>query len=291
MLLLLGIVLPRCTSGQELTLTLRLDSDLYLESQEIWAHVTITNQGSKNEKLQLRVMTESGDGVRFKLSNQIGKVTEYRFRSHIDYSNESPLVVGPKDSLTADFEILSLLADKRLSRSDYLSSMVYLTEGSYRLQAKTRPFSFPQKDTLVSNVVQFRVTKPTGNELRALKLLRNADQTYLDQLQKNEHAIAMVYEKFLTAFPKSKYAPYAYRQLTFLYSYHPLRNDEKLKTFVTKLADDFPNNNRAVRELSKYTADLSEKGNKRDVLEKLAREHPDSKVGKFSKKKLLELQK
>jgi hypothetical protein len=288
-LIFLSIILLQLTYAQDLKLVLKMDSDTYLESQEVWAHVVVVNQSMQSQRVSRIMLAESE--LWFKLCDEKGKTTEPHFNITYCFQQEPSLVLEPADSLSNDLEILMLVANKHLDRAEYLNSTTYLTEGRYTIQAKTHPFSSPVKDTLVSNTVKFKVTIPAGAELKALELLREADQTYLRDLQKNRQGVASAYEDVLATFPKSRYAPYVYRQLIFLYHDTSLHNDQKLGMFVTKLTEDFPDNSRAVRGLSMYVNSPSMKGNKNALLKKLTRDHPNSKVGRFSKQKLLELRK
>jgi hypothetical protein len=141
---------------------------------------------------------------------------------------------------------------------------------------------------LHSNVVRFIVVKPKGREHQALQSLVNADQKYAEDARSN--ATVLAYERFVSSYRQSVYAPYAYYRLIFVhYSLRPKQNNQKVFELIKKLAEAFPNDPQAVYVVSTYAAIIVRDG-KSEILEELSRNLSEAKVGELSRRKLRELQ-
>lgn len=272
--------------SQPLRLTLRLDADTFLECQGIYAYVAVVNRSNSVQEVQPSILGHGATrGIRLQLLDEKNlPVRGTGMVSDDDLGLAKPIRINPGDSLTNIFEIITAFSNSGITGGSYLPTTYYLKSGRYTLQAK----AFTGKDTLQSNVVRFIVVKPTGNELRALQLLREADQKYNQYTGANDNVRIPTYEAFLRSFPRSIYAPHAYRRLIFLYSWQ-IGDKQKAMELVESLAKIFPNDGATLYELGPKIPILLREG-KIGVLEKLAREYPQTKVGQFSKRKLQELE-
>jgi len=274
--------------SQSLRLTLRLDADTFLESQGIYAYVAVINQSSMVQEVQPFILGDDATrGIRLQLLDENGvSVGGTGMVIDDDFGLAKPIRINPGDSLTNIFEIILAFSNSGITGGSYLATTYYLRSGMYTLQAT----AFTGKDTMRSNVVKFEVLKPTGNELRALQLLKKADQLYNRYPQVNLRTTVGAYENFLRQFPNSRYAPHAYKSLIFIFLYsEEERNKEKMYQLLEEFLTRFPEDGGAMHELM-IMAPLLQREGKIGVLEKLAREYPQTKVGQFSKRKLLELQ-
>jgi len=271
--------------AQGLRLSLRMHSDRFLESQAIWVYVALINASPTEEQVQPFVLTDDMTrGIRFRLTTENGAIVPQSIEAIIDdFGTAKPRLISGGDSVTQMFNILPWFSTSGISGAPpYLATMHYLKAGSYRLQA----VQFSGKDTLRSNVVKFTVIKPTGKELEVIETLREADRKYAQN--RHDDGTTIAYEEVVRSFPQSVYAPYVYYQLIFVYySFRP--NIQKVFELITRLAETHSNDPQSLDIISTYTPIMLREG-RRDILEKLSRDYPQTRVGQLSKRKLQELQ-
>jgi len=271
---------------QDLRLTVRLDQDTLLESQAVWAFVTLTNKSATNQVIQPLVLTEDPtEGIRFRLIDETGISMTRSGGVIVEYVEPPNLrIIAPGDSLTQMYDILAWFSTSGIENAPvYLPTQHFLKNGVYQLQA----LQFTGKDTLTSNRVRITILKPSGNAIRTLQVLTEADKKYA--FDRDYDAATYEYEHILRSFPQSVYSPYVYYRSIFIYHHSPIQNYQKVLDLIVKLGESFPNDPQSLHTISTYAPIILREG-RRDILEKFSREYPQTKVGRFSKRKLQELQ-
>jgi hypothetical protein len=271
--------------SQTLRLSLRLQGNSFIESQAIWAHVVILNQGPVRQEVQPLVLTDDiSRGVRFVLTDEQNNALRKSTQGFVDdFGMAKPISIAPGDSLAQWYNLVTWFSNSGFAAAPpYLPTRHYLKAGSYWLQA----VQFTGRDTLMSDKVMLVVSKPVGNELLALKALREADRNYSENGRDNRTIFS--YQQILNRFPQSIYAPYAYYRLIFINHY--LHHDHnKAFELILKLSENFPNDPQSLTLISGYAPILLDEGRK-DVLERIAQTFPNTKVGRLSKQILQDKQ-
>lgn len=278
---LCSFVASQIMAAQDITLTLHIDGTTFLESQAVWAHVALVNHSSAKQLVQPFVLTEDmTKGVRFILINERGDVVPQSVEGTWDDFGTSTLrTISPGDSIAQMYNILTLFSTNGASDAPpYLSTLHYLGAGSYALQA----MQFSGKDSLWSNVSRVTIVEASGKEREALLALKEADSKYLRN--PHDNATLRAYESFLRLHPKSSYAPLAYKSLIFLYMW-PHQDKENALKNLAKLVQRFPDDDTALHQLAVYTPRVVQEG-RGSLLEKLACDYPQTKVGQFSEREL-----
>ena len=274
-------------ASQSLSLILRLDTDHFLESQGIWVYVTLINGGPATQEVPPFILTDDRtQGVRFHLFDQSEqRLVESVTGTYDDFGLAKPKSIAVGDSLAAFFNIITMFSNSGVTRAPaYLPTVHYLKTGSYTLYFSV----FTGKGTVHSNKVTFSVVRPKGKELEALREIKEADTRYEDFRQKDDVQRTVAYESFLSRFHNSTYTPYAYKQLVFLY-YHPRHDTQKALQLIWNLAQRFPNQGQTIELLTNYAPVFIREG-RQDILERLSRDFPETRVGQLSRRKLQELQ-
>lgn len=287
LLAVLEVIFQQANS-QSLILTLRLDADTFLESQGIYAYVALINQSNNAQEVQPFILGDDAvRGIRLHLLDENGvPVRGTGMVIDDDFGLAKPIRINSGDSLTNIFEIIGIFSNSGKTGAIYLPTIHYLKEGNYTLQAQAST----GEHILLSNFVKFTVVKPSGDDFKALQVLSDADQLYNRYPEVSLRISIRAYEKFLTRYPNSRYAPHAYKALIFIFLYsEEERNKEKMYELLEEFLMRFPEDGGAIHELMIKTPRLQREG-KIGVLERLAREYPQTKVGQFSKRKLQELQ-
>ncbi len=269
--------------SRDLELKLSLDTTHYLRSQSIWTQVSVCNTSNRIQEVQPLILDESVAGVHFIVKDNAGKILLPTNESITDIFGDKKIKIVPQDTLTECFNILDYFCNSGIKRAEpFLKTEHYLTEGKYSVQVWT----YTGFDTLYSNSVSVTVTTPSIKEGIVLQELSNAEQLYKHELGSPEKKSIELFDKILTKYNWSVYRPQIYSRLIFS-TYSELRNKQKSFNLVIEFANNHPNNGGAVKEFSNNLSFFIEQG-KKNVLEELRNKYPNTKIGKYCKRKLSE---
>jgi hypothetical protein len=264
--------------SQNLSLRLNLDSKTFIESQDILVTVSVVNNSSDTQRVMRETLNNTHGGLRFTLHDSRGN--KIPSSGDVTGGDWDEISIPPYDSIT---QLYNILGEFNTSGNDgapcYLPSVHYLRAGWYSLDGKT----FTGKETLRAETVRFEVKQPSIEEAEVLILLKSADSLY----GINDKKSIEKYESILERYPRSVYIPYLYSRMIFIYSVVKVDKSHTLR-LVEQFANHHPNNNGALREVRSKMPEFI-RLNRKGIIESLARDHPNTRVGKYCKQKLEEL--
>ena len=270
--------------SKDLELKLSLDTTHYLRAQSIWSQVSLCNTTNRTQEVQPLILDESVAGVHFIVKDNAGKILLPTNESITDIFGDKKIKIVPQDTLTECFNILDYFCNSGIKRAEsFLKTEHYLTEGKYSVQVWT----YTGFDTLYSNSVSVIVTTPSLKEGIVLQELSNAEQLFKRELGKPENTSISLFDEIRQKYSWSVYIPQVYRHLIFL-THSLLNNSPKASDLALEFAKSHPNNSGAVKVLSNRASLFIEEG-KKNVLEELRNKYPNTKIGKYCKRKLSEI--
>ncbi|MDP2207421.1 MAG: hypothetical protein Q8K98_01435 [Bacteroidota bacterium] len=279
--LILILIFFQCgkINAQNLELKLDIDTNTFLEAQSIWANVVLKNNGKDTAILQPFIMTEEHNGMKFILKDENQTKLNYSWEITSDDFEMSPnKKISSGDSLWEIYNINTFFNNSEYKNAViYMYTLHYLIAGNYSLQA----YAVNKKDTIFSNKVEFKVIKPEGPELKALRTLRSIElerHTVSDEITINK------YEKFFNNFPNSIYTPQAFDRPFFLLWYKQ-PDKERAKILLLKLINSFPNIGHSVKKLGTLLYHFTDV-EKENFLNMIIHKHPNTKVAKLSERLL-----
>ncbi len=270
--------------SRDLELKLSLDTTHYLRSQSIWTQVSVCNTSNRIVEVQPLILDESVAGVHFIVKDESGNTLLPTSESIADIFGSEKMKIFSKDSVTNYFDIITWFCNSGIKNPQlFLQTEHFLKEGKYSVRAWT----YSGIDTLYSNYVTINIIPPHPKEQIVLQALTYAEYQYKLELAKPEKTSLLLFDEIRQKFPWSKYVSQVYDELIFS-TYSTLRNYPRTVDLVLEYAKKYPNKSGTVQKLSSYASFIIEQGRKSE-LEKLLNKYPNTKIGKYCKRKLSEI--
>lgn len=209
----------------ELEAKLILYKDQYLLREPIWVKVTVTNKGEEEGWFYFARVTG------FKIKDSKGE----EYPCHVSFSTSGANIIKAGQTLEDETNLLLWYG---LPESKY-KVWRYLPPEKYTIYYQLDKFA-------KSQVYHFEIVKPEGNELKAMKLLRDSYNLIVEK--KNNEAIDKL-NQLITQLPQSVYAPHALWEMAVKYKIF-IKNTQETKETYQKLVNDFPHSREAVDALS-----------------------------------------
>lgn len=241
--------------NQKLKLEIGLSKQTYLLRETIWLDVTLTNVGVDTTRV-VHLDPPCQGGVGIELRDSLGKEMSYTGPSILLAPREG-FNLEPKEQYYDCFDLIELFSTYRSLLGVYFG---LLPQGKYEVQARYRE--------ALSQKLTFEIVEPTGAEGEALLLFEEGMKLIL---RKQPGPSTEKLNNVTSQFPSSVYAEKAYRELF-------QRNE---------LVREFPNSGYNKINLIALTRKLGSRG-KREFLENIIRDHPETRNARFARQMLKE---
>ncbi len=186
--------------SQPLQLEISLEKDAFLLREPIWVEILLTNTGNSSRRvthssphryLRLYIVSSKGDT----LSKRI--ITSYM-------RPPKGTVLKQGESILYTLNLLTLYGGKE----DKFNVRYFITPDTYSIQAEQTVdiWSSPELLKIKSNLIRFTVKNPTGEELKACQLLKEA---YELQIQEGGETPKDEFRHIVELYPNSVYADLA----------------------------------------------------------------------------------
>lgn len=256
--LLLLVTVPRGTTGdnQRWQLEIGLSKETYLLNEPIWLDVTLTNvSGDTMRIVPLDPPCQGGVGI--ELRDSLGNEMPYTGPS-ILLAPRKGFILDPGEQYYDCFDLLDLYPSSKIKGLIEAYFLRFISLGKYKVRARYRSTS--------SQEIEFEVIEPSGDEKETYQLLHKAFTFLLDRksdLQRQK------LQELIDRFPNSVYVEKAHREL--------FQRSE--------LVQKFPNSGYNKINLKVLTRELAHK-QKREFLEKVIQDHPESRSAKYAQQML-----
>lgn len=251
-LLMLLISSVSLAESQKLQLEIVLSKKTYLLNEPIWLDVTLTNvSGDTMRIVPLDPPCQGGVGI--ELRDSLGNEMPYTGPS-ILLAPRKGFILDPGEPYYDCFDLLQLYCSSKMKGLINAYFLRFLPPGKYKVRALYR--------SAFSQEIEFDVIEPTGDEREAYQLLHKAFPFLLDR---KSDLMTQTLQELINRFPNSVYVEKAHREL--------FQRSE--------LVEKFPNSGYNQINLKVLTGELAPE-EKREFLEKVIQDHPESRSAKFA---------
>jgi len=252
LLLLLSVARIETAGDRQLRLEIGLSKSTFLVAEPIWLDATLTNVSADTARIFGFWPPAQGDRFGIEIKDRQGKVLPHTGPRYNVVPGEG-WTIKPQGQYYDCFNLLELFNTYRGLQSFFWQ---ILPPGTYKVRANYENICSPE--------MEFEVVQPTEGEKEAYQLLEAA-YTLLHE----SDSCAQKLRELISRFPKSAYAEKAHREL-FLRS---------------ELVQRFPNSGYNALNLAILTRELSTK-EKREFLQEVIRDHPETRSAKFAQEML-----
>jgi hypothetical protein len=226
--------------NRKLQLEIGLSKETYLLNEPIWLDVTLTNVSADTLRIvPLDPPCQGGVGIELRDSLK-------------------GFILNPGELCYDCFDLLQLYCSSKIKGLIDAYFLRFLPTGKYKVRALYR--------SAYSQVIEFEIIEPIGDEKEAYQLLHKAFPFLLD---KKTDLMNQTLQELINRFPNSVYVEKAHREL--------FQRSE--------LVEKFPNSGYNRVNLKVLTHKLAPR-EKREFLEKVIRYHPESRSANFAQQML-----
>lgn len=261
LLLMIAIFLLGNTAAQAqpLKLEIGLSKNIYLEGEPIWLDATLTNISSDTVRIWGMCLS-CQYGFIVELKNEKGKILPYKGVKRNVILGPG-FIIHPKETYYECYDLVQAFSQERILSRFFLTA---LDSGKYSVKAKYGLKKGEVIESIESNEISFEIKPPTGKEAKTYQLLKNAHKNFCAE---NYTLMRQNLERILTEFPQSVYGQKACKELF------------RRKTLIEK----FPDSGFTKSSLRVLTRKMTEE-KKQTFLQKIIKEHPDTRSAKFAQK-------
>jgi hypothetical protein len=243
--------------SQQLQLELGLSKKTFLLNEPIWLDVTLTNVSTDTVRI-LGLCLPCRDGsFDIELEDDHGNVVPYTGRVNIMASRNGWAIHSQEEHYEC-FDLLEFFRSGQVKGLVNRLFLRFLDPGKYEVRAQYR-------GGIYSNKIVFEVVEPTGDEKEAYQLLNKAFSFLSDNPDLHRQKL----QELIDQFPNSMYVEKVYREL-----FQP-----------GELLQKFPNSGYCEFSLRNLSGDL-DPTEKREFLENVIQDHPETRSAKYAQQML-----
>jgi tetratricopeptide (TPR) repeat protein len=240
--------------------------DTYLLREPIWIKLTTTNVSVDTQEASLSGLTG------MVITSDVGNT----YRSHVHSGSyiKYPSFVP----YTYDFDLLNYYGEKECK----IHVRYYLPPGKYEIYHQVL-------SNVRSNTFNFEVLEPTGDELEAMRMLKEGYE--LTYVQKKHASSIKQFKKIVDKFPNSIYAPLALRQQALRYN-HSLKNKREAISTYRKIVTEYPTSRMAIEVIGNIEVlymNLKDREGCEKELQSLIKKYPNTEISKEAEDRLRKL--
>jgi len=258
----LAVATPHPSAADDLRLEIRLTKDTFLLREPIWVDLYFTNEG--RESLTLNSLDLTWQELQVHVVNAQGDTLEYS-----GFIADGVCPPGPSlEAYDTYYHYINLSENFGKGAGEYLPpSLRYLEEGTYTLQMRHTGVS--------SNLAEFKVEHPKGDEGLAYRLVRDASRTGFKYYHTDTQQAIDIFQRLVTKYPKSVYAELANYELAGLHGL--LGESERTYQRLRYLILHYPNSHFVLKALPDLLGQMS-KGQQIEFLTEIIERHPQTRA-------------
>lgn len=249
---------------------IQLSKTSFLVREPIWILISYTNVSQEPQK------TRGVDVDNLVVIDSFGN----RYQTPVCSYNLGFLTLAPNETSSYEFNILQYygIEESKFKIRFYLPAEHYTV---YDVQGKYK-----------SNILEFDVINPEGDELKAMRLLKEGYDLHIEK--KGEEAVKK-FREIVEGYPHSFYAPMALDTEITTYRYSLDDNDTALERCY-ELIEKYPTSGSASKHVAGvalyyiYKNPVTGKTDALEAMHDLIRKYPETSISRAAKKMLQEME-
>lgn len=258
------------TEPDSLEFRIGLQKDTFFVSEPIWVDLYFTNEG--RESVTLNSLDLTWQKLEVHVVNAEGDTLEYS-----GFIADGVCPPGPTlEASHTYYHYIRLSENFGKGAREYLPpSLRYLEEGTYTLQMIHTGVS--------SNLAEFNVQNPKGEERLAYNLVTDASRTGLKYYHTDTQQAIEIFQGLINKYPKSVYAELADYEIAGLYGL--LGQSDRTDEYLRDLILHYPNSHFVLKALPDLLRQMT-KREKVEFLKETIKKHPETRASDLAQESL-----
>lgn len=257
-----------------LSLELELEKETLLLGEPIWVDLYFTNEG--RESVTLNNLDLTWQTLEVHVVNAQGDTLEYS-----GFVADGVCPPGPAlEASDTYYHSINLSENFGKGAREYLPpSLRYLEEDTYTLQMNHSRAS--------SNMIEFKVENPKGEERLAYHLVKEASRSGFDYYHTDIQQVIDIFQELVSKYPKSAYADLGHYEIAGLHGLlgQPSQTNEHLRSLIL----DYPNSHFVIKALPAVLQQMT-KDQKIEFLKEIIGKHPTTRASDLAQQSLENLE-
>lgn len=258
----LAVATPHPSAADDLRFEIRLTKNTFLLREPIWVDLYFTNEG--RESVTLNSLDLTWQNLEVHVANAQGDTLEYS-----GFIADGVCPPGPTlEASHTYYHYINLSENFGKGAQEYLPpSLRYLEQGTYTLQMRHTGVS--------SNLAEFKVQAPKGDEGLAFNLVRDASRAGFKYYHADAQQVIEIFQGIIDKYPKSVYGGLAHYEIAGLYGL--LGQSDRTHEFLRDLILHYPNSHSVIKALPDLLRQMT-KDQQIEFLKEIIEKHPETRA-------------